>query len=161
MEDRLLTVKEYAKEAGVTEQAVYKRLRSQNSELKAFVVEQHGKKYIKPEALEVLPTKQSADQSESETLREMVDLLKDQLKIKDEQINSLQKQNEQLTEALQSTTASLQAAQALHAGTIQHQLAESHESAQTDVQEPAEAQNGQEVHSEVKQKRGFFSRLFG
>ena len=51
----------------------------------------------------------------------MILFLQEQLREKDKQI-------EALTKALENTTSSLKASQALHAGTIQNQLTESSES---------------------------------
>ena len=80
---------------------------------------------------------------------EQITMLQDQLTIKDKQINLLQEQISQLTAAMENLTASLNAEQALHAGTIQKQLAEHSVMDQpSDVEQP-------------KQKQGLFSRLFG
>ena len=56
------------------------------------------------------------------TLQAQLDEKTSQLESKDLQIFGLQKQNEALTAALENTTSSLQASQALHAGTIQQNL---------------------------------------
>lgn len=126
MDDQLLSVKEYARHAEITEQAVYKKLRNEKSDLHQYLVEQNHKKYIKREALKLIKNKSTAEKLESENLREMVDLLKSQIAEKDDQIQHLQKinaqlsaANSQLSSALESTSASLQAAQALHARTLQ------------------------------------------
>ena len=80
---------------------------------------------------------------------EQITMLQDQLTIKDKQINLLQEQISQLTAAMENLTASLNAEQALHAGTIQKQLTEHSVMEQpSDVEQP-------------KQKQGLFSRLFG
>ena len=80
---------------------------------------------------------------------EQITMLQDQLAVKDRQINLLQEQISQLTAAMENLTASLNAEQALHAGTIQKQLAEHSVMDQpSDVEQP-------------KQKQGLFSRLFG
>ena len=50
---------------------------------------------------------------------EQITMLQDQLAVKDRQINLLQEQISQLTAAMENLTASLNAEQALHAGTIQ------------------------------------------
>ena len=126
MDDQLLSVKEYARHAGITEQAVYKKLKNEKSDLHQYLVEQNHKKFIKSEALKLIEDKQNPEKLESETLREMVDLLKSQIAEKDDQIQHLQKINDQLSaansqlsSALESASASLQAAQALHARTLQ------------------------------------------
>ena len=83
-------------------------------------------------------------------------ILQEQLATKDKQIQLLQEQliakdNQigQITVAMENLTASLNAEQALHAGTIQKQLAEHSVMEQSyDTEQP-------------KQKQGFFARLFG
>ena len=80
---------------------------------------------------------------------EQITMFQAQLAVKDRQINLLQEQISQLTAAMENLTASLNAEQALHAGTIQKQLAEHSVMDQpSDVEQP-------------KQKQGIFSRLFG
>ena len=83
-------------------------------------------------------------------------ILQEQLATKDKQIQLLQEQliakdNQigQITVAMENLTASLNAEQALHAGTIQKQLAEHSVMEQTSDTEQS------------KQKQGFFARLFG
>ena len=79
---------------------------------------------------------------------EQITMFQAQLAVKDRQINLLQEQISQLTAAMENLTASLNAEQALHAGTIQKQLAEHSVMDQpSDVEQP-------------KQKQGLFSRLF-
>ena len=87
--------------------------------------------------------------SQNGILREQLAILNTQLMIKDDQIRLLQEQIGQLTAAMENLTTALSAEQALHAGTIQKQLAEHSVMDQpSDVEQP-------------KQKQGFFSRLFG
>ena len=82
--------------------------------------------------------------------------VQEQLSAKDKQIQLLQEQliakdNQigQITSAMENLTASLNAEQALHAGTIQKQLAEHSTMDQSyDTEQP-------------KQKQSFFARLFG
>ena len=82
-------------------------------------------------------------------LREQLAILNTQLMIKDDQIRLLQEQIGQLTAAMENLTTALSAEQALHAGTIQKQLAEHSVMDQSsDVEQP-------------KQRQGLFSRLFG
>ena len=80
---------------------------------------------------------------------EQITMLQDQLTIKDKQINLLQEQISQLTAAMENLTASLNAEQALHAGTIQKQLTE-----HSVMDQPFDEE-------QPKQRQGFFSRLFG
>ena len=78
-----------------------------------------------------------------------ITMLQDQLAVKDRQINLLQEQISQLTAAMENLTASLNAEQALHAGTIQKQLAE-----HSVMDQPSDAEQS-------RQKQGFFAKLFG
>ena len=80
---------------------------------------------------------------------EQITMFQAQLAVKDRQINLLQEQISQLTAAMENLTASLNAEQALHAGTIQKQLA-----AHSVMDQPSDVE-------QPKQKQGLFSRLFG
>ena len=107
---------------------------------------------------------QTDDQkSKTENLKSQTDnqnlilILEKQLAIKDEQIMDYREQikfyQEQilmLTQSLHDATTALTAAQALHAGTIQKQL--------TDHSEIAESSS--DYHKQPKKKQSFFSRLF-
>lgn len=85
-----------------------------------------------------------------EVLQKQLALLNEQLSIKDGQIKAYQEQIRILTDSLQDTTAALTAEQALHAGTIQRQLAE--QSSKEDVLP--------EEQTQPKPKQGFLSRIF-
>ena len=80
---------------------------------------------------------------------EQITMLQDQFAVKDRQINLLQEQISQLTAAMENLTASLNAEQALHAGTIQKQLTE-----HSVMDQPSDAEQS-------RQKQGFFAKLFG
>ena len=80
---------------------------------------------------------------------EQITMFQAQLAVKDRQINLLQDQISQLTAAMENLTASLNAEQALHAGTIQKQLAE-----HSVMDQPSDAEQS-------RQKQGFFAKLFG
>lgn len=79
-----------------------------------------------------------------QTLQSTIKTLTEQLAVKDNQIAEKNKQIATLTLALGETTTALTSAQALHAGTIQHQLIETPTSS-----------------SDSSEKRGFFKRIFG
>lgn len=121
----LLTVQEFADAAGISKQAVYKAL---NNKLKPFVQLVDGKKMLKNQALcevygiEVEQPNNATLNNSSQSFEVLIAMLQKELDAKNEQIEALQRQNEQLTTALEHTTSSLQAAQALHAGTLQQQL---------------------------------------
>ena len=86
-----------------------------------------------------------------EVLQRQLALLNEQLSIKDGQIKAYQEQIRILTDSLHDATAALSAEQALHAGTIQRQLAE--QSGQVDVLS--------EDQTQPKTKQSFFSKFFG
>lgn len=69
------------------------------------------------------PNRPTTDQSPIiEFLQAQITAMNEQIAKKDDQIRVQQEQISQLTSALEHTTSSLQAAQALHAGTMQKQL---------------------------------------
>ncbi|MBQ5563866.1 MAG: hypothetical protein IIT39_10825, partial [Clostridia bacterium] len=74
-------------------------------------------------------------------LQEQIKLLQQQLIAKDNQIG-------QITAAMESMATALTAEQALHAGTIQKQLADHSVKEEIETEQP-------------KQKQSFFSRIFG
>jgi predicted DNA-binding transcriptional regulator YafY len=115
MKKEYLTIREVADKAGVSYQAIYKRL---NSTLKDYVVEVEGRKALKPEVLRVMGStpRSTVKPSETSTVKEglnsssseekemkrinkrneeIIDDLRAQLKDKDEQIK---KQSEHIVE---------------------------------------------------------------
>ena len=86
--------------------------------------------------------------SQNGILREQLAILNTQLMIKDDQIRLLQEQIGQLTAAMENLTTALSAEQALHAGTIQKQLAE-----HSVMDQPSDEE-------QPKQRQGLLSRLF-
>lgn len=136
----LMTIKAFAEAAGRSQQAIYKQI---GTRLASYVHEKDGQKYIERRALEEVfkigevqpiqpqntaksPEENNVEQRLYATLQATIDLLQEQLRVKDQQIATKDKQiaaqQEQLTQltaALEHTTTSLQAAQALHAGTMQ------------------------------------------
>lgn len=130
--NELLTVQQFADAAGISKQAVYKAL---NNKLMPYVQLVDGKKMLKNKALreiygvEVEQPDNPSLNNPSQPMDALIAMLQKELDAKNEQISAQQKQLEakdrqieQLTSALDHTTSSLQAAQALHAGTMQQQL---------------------------------------
>lgn len=149
-----LTVKEFAKEAGISTQRVYQLLAK---DLQSYCKVIGNTKYINISALERFATKPickdlqedlpsdlqaftKALQDQIDTLQKHNDLLTQQLEVKDKQINTL-------TESLQATTAALTSAQALHAGTIQGQLT-------------MQSERSDDVPQAEETKRGILKRIF-
>lgn len=149
------TVAELSKELNISTQALYKKIKACNLTVGngGLKVVNHIK-HITPHGEAVLKGKSSSNQSTvtnqtNQPPTEFATYLQEQIKIKDEQIHSLQEENTRLVTALENVTSSLQAAQALHAGTIQQQL----ESGSADITEPAEPKESK--------KHGIFARFFG
>lgn len=109
-----ISVTELAKRLGVSRQAIYNRL---TKDLSSFVKVVDSKKVLDIAVLEHLGVNE-VDKNVSSEVDKIVNVLTAELEIKNEQIRSLQEQVTQLTEALQNTTSSLMAAQALHASSV-------------------------------------------
>lgn len=137
------TTKQIADELGVSKQKVYRYIKAHNikeaRQENGVMYYDDADEYLIKQGFEAIGnTQQKAHRNTSnEALETLVEVLRSELATKNNQIAALQQQNEQLTNALQATTESLKASQALHAGTMQQQL---------------EA-------PEQKQKRGVFSWL--
>lgn len=128
--DKYISIKEFADEAGVSVQAVYKRL---ERDLKQFTEVKNGQKTISTEALKLFTIKpfnatrgvKENQDKQPEILNEVLNQLTNQLKIKDEQLKEKDRQiaakDQQirdLTNALLNEQHSSHQAHALHAGTI-------------------------------------------
>lgn len=124
------TIKQIAEEIGVSKQAVQKRISREPlcTSIQEYICIQQGTKYI-DESGETLIKKAfegkvytgvagnvDIDNNNSvDTVHALINMLQNELDVKNKQI-------QELTAALEHTTASLQAAQALHAGTMQKRL---------------------------------------
>lgn len=129
------TIKEIADELGVDKQRVYRYIKKNRiSEVRHDVLQKNGVKQY-DEAAEML-IKQGfvgeivsnevhqnhINEAVSETL---IDMLKKELEIKNEQIRDLNERLAEISAALVAAQQTAAAAQALHAGTIQQQLSSS------------------------------------
>ena len=156
-----VTIKEIASECGVSEQAVRAWCRRNHVAKDAkgsFAISQTIKTaiYQHYRAIEGKEVSQHAKAScetceNSETvlismLQKELDLKNKQLAVKDKQIEELNARLAESSAALVAAQQTAQAAQALHAGTIQQQLAGEIE---VDQQRP-----------EAEQKRSWFKKLF-
>lgn len=81
-------------------------------------------------------------------LQTTVTVLQEQLQVKDQQIAQQAQTIDRLSDALATAQQSAAAAQALHAGTIQHQLSED------------AGQDSAKAEEEPPARRGWFSKLF-
>ena len=142
------TIKEIAEEIGVSKQAVYKRYKGKlytvcapyaHTEQGVLYIEEQGETLIKQDFLQkecsigahtYAHTERSngavLEQSENAgvvaVLQTTIDTLQGQLAIKDKQIEELNARLAEVSSALVAAQQTAQAAQALHAGTIQQQL---------------------------------------
>lgn len=143
------TVREVANALGVSRQAVYKRLSTipttmlSKDDNGVTRINTDGEAFLRDE----LSTKQTTEQSGNSQGDSMVDtiisMLKQELDIKNEQIRELNARLAESNAALVNAQQSVQAAQMLHAGTMQKQLTSG------------------EVAADGKKPTGFISRLFG
>ena len=129
-------IKQIADEIGVSKQAVYKRVRGAlHTDIVPYVHTVNGVLYVDEIGESLIVSAFSKDTPhtrivygsayESHTAdasTDAVQVLIEQLSIKDKLIEKQQQSIQELTAALENTTASLHAAQALHAGTMQRQL---------------------------------------
>lgn len=154
------TIKQIADECGVSEQAVRAWCRRNHvakdakgsfaiSESQKTAIYQH---YLGVERNHVAKVAKASCETSETTLMAMLqgelDRKSEQLAVKDKQIEDLNARLAEISSALVMAQQTAQAAQALHAGTIQQQLIE--ESA-----DPAPEQ------SQESEKRSWLSRLFG
>lgn len=162
LDKQYLTVAQVAEKAGVTKQAVYQRL---NKDLNKYVKVIDNKKMLNISVLnefEVKPVEQANSQelnndltSTLNTLNNVVDTLKQQLKVKDDQIKDL---NNRLKQALnnQSQDNYIMMAQQ------QNKMLDTVTSPNEDIEQTDEPQgNISNVNAEVTEtKQTFWSRIF-
>lgn len=157
------TIKQIADEIGVSKQTVYKRYKGKlytvcapyaHTEQGVLYIEEQGETLIKQDFLQKecsigAHTERSngavLEQSENAgvvaVLQTTIDTLQGQLAIKDKQIEELNARLAEVSSALVAAQQTAQAAQALHAGTIQQQLTSGDVTEQS-VEPPVEARNG-------------------
>ena len=156
-----MTILEAAQKLGVTKTAIRKYLTDEFRE-RYCSSRPNGAINISSEGVALIEEKMTANSDQKPTTNSdqkptgnpvsdaVIDILRRQLEEKDRQIEKQQEQISQLTAALEHTTSSLQAAQALHAGTMQQQLL-------TDGAEP-ESEAAPESEPEPKKKKHWWSR---
>ncbi len=162
------TIKQIADEIGVSKQTVYKRYKGKlhtvcapyaHTEQGVLYIEEQGETLIKQDFLQKecsigAHTERSngavLEQPENAgvvaVLQTTIDTLQGQLAIKDKQIEALNARLSEVSSALVAAQQTAQAAQALHAGTIQQQLTSGED---------------QQEEDEVKaKKQSWLSRMF-
>lgn len=146
------TIKQIASEIGVSKPAVRKKIEKLGL---SDMLEINGNKFLINEECETL-IKSAFFRNESEThletnaktanheseknenlVSDLIAMLQKELETKNQQIEKLQDENARLLSALENATASINASQALHAGTIQTQLIESQKPEQPEQQQPS------------------------
>ena len=146
--DKYISIADFAKEAGVSKQAVYSRLKSQD--LNKFIKLENGKKLINTKALELFNKSSSqssfnqVEQGLESTEREYIESLKKQieeLQRDKQELYRLLDQQQQLTAQANATIKQLQALQA-------------------PKEEASVIQQEQQQEKQEQKKQGFFARLF-
>ena len=139
--DRYISIADFAKEAGVSKQAVYSRIKSQD--LNKFIKLENGKKLINTKALELF--NKSSSQSSSNQVEQGLE------STEREYIESLKKQIEELQRDKQELYRLLDQQQQLTAqanATIKL------------LQAPKEETAFIQQEKQEQKKQGFFARLF-
>ena len=147
--DRYISIADFAKEAGVSKQAVYSRLKTQD--LNKFIKLENGKKLINTKALELFNKSSSqssfnqsfnqVEQGLESTEREYIEFLKKQieeLQRDKQELYRLLDQQQQLTAQANATIKLLQAPK----------------------EEASIIQQEQQQERQEQKKQGFFARLF-
>ena len=154
------TIRQIADEIGVSKQAVYKRYKGKlhtvcapyaHTEQGILYIEEQGEALIKQDFLHTECSIGAALEHPENVgviavLQTTIDTLQGQLAIKDKQIEDLNARLAESNAALVAAQQTAQAAQALHAGTIQQQLTSGTDQSEGSGDEP--------------KKQGWFSRLF-
>ena len=135
------TIKQIADEIGVSKQTVYKRYKG-----KLYTV---CAPYAHTERSNGAVLEQSENAGVVAVLQTTIDTLQGQLAIKDKQIEELNARLAEVSSALVAAQQTAQAAQALHAGTIQQQLLSGESGADQQGREP-----------EPGGKRSWFRKFF-
>ena len=140
------TIRQIADEIGVSKQAVYKRFKGKLHTVCAPYahIEEQGETLIKQDFLQDncsngahtdmhtersigAPLEYTENDKIITVLKATIDTLQGQLAVKDKQIEELNARLAESSAALVSAQQTVQAAQALHAGTIQQQITEGNE----------------------------------
>ena len=140
--DRYISIADFAKEAGVSKQAVYSRL-LKSQDLNKFIKLENGKKLINTKALELFNKSSSqssfnqAEQGLESTEREYIESLK-------KQIEELQRDKQELYRLLDQ----------------QQQLTAQANATIKLLQVPKEEASVIQQEKQEQKKQGFFARLF-
>ncbi|MGL5254253.1 MAG: hypothetical protein ACRC9L_04525 [Brevinema sp.] len=166
------TIKQIADELGVSKTAVRKKM---SDEVKTkFAETVSGVIYISVSGENLIKQAFSRDEPQTEVsgvcgnqfppvsgqvsgeFAVVIEVLKQQLEVKDRQIEQQQQSIKELTAALENTTDSLKAAQALHAGTIHQQLENLPPISINQLNDQQDIPS-----AELNRKQRFWSKFFG
>lgn len=152
-----ITISEFAELAGVTPQAIYKRIKT---DLAPFVIVENGVKLINPEALSLYKDKQPAPNPSKEDfykaeIARLTAELEDKQRIINELNNRFAQQSDKMLEIMDRQTTHFQLLLAHQQTSSQQLLTLLTPPKDTSTDEPTP----QPVNEPVT-KRGFFSRLF-
>lgn len=183
MDKKYITIKEYADIRGVSVSSVYKRL---NTTLQQYLVEVENRKMLNIEVLEAEGLKKSNGEVEENSTSEVENSstpLQKQLEAKDRQIEALnelikslqdsnkqkddfiQEQSKKLTELLEQSNILLQNNQLLLADKKKDKkediVVNDAEIVNESIDDSPEDKDNENNDNINKEKKGFFSRLFG
>lgn len=181
MDDRLLTVKEFAEIAGVSVQSVYKKMMKKDHPIQRFINPVEGVKYIRSSALDLLyqkppakadekseaprpepSDKQPQDSSMDRLLSILETQLEDQRRQLQEKDRIISKQAEHITALLQrleDVTRAIDQQQQLTAISVKALTASPDPVPEPDTgSEPVQPMD---AAAESTERRGFFRRIFG
>lgn len=101
MQKEFLTVKEFAAQVGVSVQSIYKRLRNKQDEIQKFVISKDKRYFIAAEAIEkIYKNKQENNSNQEDNDSNIIAILKEQLELKDKQIEELNRRLEEVIKSL-------------------------------------------------------------
>ena len=149
--DKYISIADFAKQAGVSKQAVYSRLKSQD--LNKLVKLENGKKLINTKALELF-NKSSSQSSFNQSFNQVEQGLESTER---EYIESLKKQIEELQRDKQELYRLLDQQQQL---TAQANATIKQLQLQAPKEEASIIQQEQQQERQEQKKQGFFARLF-
>ena len=177
-----MTIKQFADAANVSTQRLYKLYATGcTTDCNGIATELHkhfklvnGKKYIHRDALKLFDnatelhnvaqpsaTDNATAQAAITALEKQLEVLQQQLTVKDEQIKELQAALRTAQEQQTALTTALTQQQALHAGTIQQQLEQRSDAPTASEREPSsDAVNVPDQEEPQQQQGTFLSRLF-
>lgn len=162
MNNKYLTVKEFAARAGVSKQAVYNRINQVDSIIQPFVVKVKNRTMIDIAAIDKFKPSQveSTNQSrfnqvespaDDDNYTKMLDILQQQLEVKDKQIKDLNNRLAELSNIINSQQTLLDQQQKLN-------LIDKKE--MSSIQETEKAKENTDQKEQQEKKKGFFARLF-